>query len=141
MATRQATIRQDLEAQAARLRAELEELARRSRPSGFTQRPVDGGDVVDQASANANREQSRHRAAMLEQRLEQLTGALQRLDEGTYGTCQVCGGKISRDRLEVLPTTTLCVTDREGLEHGAAPPATSGPRATVGAGQGGRRRG
>lgn len=131
MATRQATLRKELEAQAERLRAELSELARNSRPSGIGQRPVDGGDVVDQASANANREQSRFRAAMLDQRLEQLNEALQRIDAGTYGTCQVCGGAISRDRLEVLPTTTLCKADRDGLEHGSP----------VGAGQGGRRRG
>lgn len=141
MATRQATIRQELEAQAGRLRAELSDLARRSRPSGFGQRPVDSGDVVDQASANANREQSRFRAAMLEQRLGQVTEALARLDAGTYGRCQVCGGKISRDRLEVLPTTALCVTDREGLEHGAGGGARSQAASVVGAGQGGRHDG
>ncbi|MBW3551760.1 MAG: TraR/DksA C4-type zinc finger protein [Proteobacteria bacterium] len=141
MATRQATIRKELEAQAARLRAELAELARGSRPSGIGQRPIDGGDVVDQASASANREQSRFRVAMLDQRLEQVINALQRLDDGTYGTCEVCGEKISDDRLEVLPTATLCVTDREGLEHGVGGGARPQPVSAVGAGQGGRRHG
>lgn len=129
MATRQASIRKELEVRAQRLQAELSELARRSRPNDIGQRPIDSGDVVDQASANANREQSRFRVAMLDQRLQQVNEALQRIDAGTYGTCQVCGGTIGDDRLEVLPTATLCKADREGLEHGSI----------VGAGRGGRR--
>ncbi len=135
MAT-QATIRKELEAQATRLRAELAELARDTRPSAIGQRPIDGGDVVDQASASATRELTRFRSAMLDQRLAQVTEALQRLDAGTYGTCEVCGDRISRERLEVLPTATLCVADRQGLEHGADRPQAM---STAGTAQGGRR--
>lgn len=140
MATRQAAIRKELEAQAARLRAELAKLAPSNRPSSIGHRPIDGGDVADQASASANREQARLRSTMLEQRLAQVTEALQRLDAGTYGTCEVCGGTISQDRLEALPTATLCVADRQGLEHGAGglrPQTVS----MAGAAQAGRRHG
>lgn len=140
MGSRQTRLRGQLEEQAARLRSQLSELARNAHPTGIGQRPVDGGDIVDQASASSNREQGRFRAAMLAQRLEQVTAALDRLDAGSYGTCRVCGDTIDQDRLEVLPTTTLCLADREHLEHsgGAATPQPAGLAA---AGQGGRRHG
>ena len=41
-------------------------------------------------------------------RINALTGALIRLDDGTYGTCTNCGKAISAERLELLSTTDLC---------------------------------
>jgi len=35
--------------------------------------------------------------------------ALEKLDEGTYGSCDVCGTPIPEGRLEVLPAAVLCV--------------------------------
>lgn len=40
--------------------------------------------------------------------LEQITKALHLLDCGRYGKCLDCGQDISRERLQVLPYTTLC---------------------------------
>ncbi len=37
--------------------------------------------------------------------------ALAKLDEGSYGTCDVCGGPIGDERLEALPWAVLCVQD------------------------------
>ena len=37
--------------------------------------------------------------------------ALAKLDEGTYGTCDACGGPIGEERLEALGWATLCVQD------------------------------
>jgi DnaK suppressor protein len=37
--------------------------------------------------------------------------ALAKLDEGTYGTCDVCGKPIPEGRLEALPWAVLCVED------------------------------
>ncbi|MBB6626950.1 TraR/DksA C4-type zinc finger protein [Nocardioides sp. KIGAM211] len=37
--------------------------------------------------------------------------ALVKLDEDTYGTCDVCGKPIPEGRLEALPWATLCVED------------------------------
>lgn len=53
MASRQAIIREEREARAARLRGELSGLVRRTTPSGIGQRPIDSGDVAHQASASA----------------------------------------------------------------------------------------
>lgn len=37
--------------------------------------------------------------------------ALERLDEGTYGTCDVCSREIPEGRREALPWAVLCVED------------------------------
>ena len=37
--------------------------------------------------------------------------ALAKVDEGTYGTCEVCGEPIPEGRLEALPWATRCVAD------------------------------
>lgn len=34
---------------------------------------------------------------------------LDRIDNGTYGICEICGKKIGQERLEVLPTSKLCI--------------------------------
>jgi DnaK suppressor protein len=37
--------------------------------------------------------------------------ALEKLDDGSYGRCDVCGEPIGEERLEVLPWAVLCVRD------------------------------
>jgi DnaK suppressor protein len=37
--------------------------------------------------------------------------ALEKLDDGSYGTCDVCGRPIPDGRLEALPWAVLCVED------------------------------
>ena len=45
----------------------------------------------------------------LKQRLAEVEAALKKIDESTYGICEKCGGKISKERLEVLPTARFCL--------------------------------
>jgi DnaK suppressor protein len=40
---------------------------------------------------------------------EKLERALAKLDEGTYGLCDNCGGPIAPGRLEAAPESTLCI--------------------------------
>jgi RNA polymerase-binding transcription factor DksA len=47
-------------------------------------------------------EQSRERAASLKK-------AMDRLEDGQYGTCVQCGQPIHPDRLAVMPGTQLCI--------------------------------
>lgn len=44
-----------------------------------------------------------------EQVLAQVTDALGRFDEGTYGICEQCGTEIDPARLKALPYVTLCL--------------------------------
>ena len=41
--------------------------------------------------------------------LEDINAALERIDEGTYNVCEVCGVKIPKKRLQVIPYATMCV--------------------------------
>ncbi|MGI8707956.1 MAG: TraR/DksA family transcriptional regulator [Actinomycetota bacterium] len=43
--------------------------------------------------------------------LKDVERALAKLDEGTYGECDVCGAEIPPERLEILPWAVLCVRD------------------------------
>lgn len=40
--------------------------------------------------------------------------ALRRMDEGSYGACEQCGGAIDPERLAVLPQAALCLTCQTG---------------------------
>lgn len=41
--------------------------------------------------------------------MEEVTRALEKLDEGTYGHCDACGSPIPEGRLEIHPWAVLCV--------------------------------
>jgi DnaK suppressor protein len=42
-------------------------------------------------------------------RLELIETALERIADGSYGTCEECEGKIAKARLEVIPFTPYCI--------------------------------
>lgn len=46
---------------------------------------------------------------VLRKEIVAIRNALGRIDNGTYGICVKCGGKISKERLKVLPTATTCM--------------------------------
>jgi DnaK suppressor protein len=46
----------------------------------------------------------------LESTLARTERALAKLDEGTYGTCDVCAAPIARGRLAAMPDSVTCVT-------------------------------
>jgi len=48
--------------------------------------------------------------ASFEERLARVERALEKLDDGTYGTCDACGKSIPAPRLQAMPDSVLCVT-------------------------------
>ena len=50
--------------------------------------------------------------------LTEIDGALQRIEDGTYGLCERCGQPIGGERLEALPWATLCIEDKRKQERG-----------------------
>ena len=52
-----------------------------------------------------------------EQVLKAIEGALERIDEGTFGICQTCGQPISEERLEAIPYATQCIDCRRKGER------------------------
>jgi len=43
-------------------------------------------------------------------KLQDVVRALAKLDDGTYGVCDACGGPIEPERLEAIPWATRCLT-------------------------------
>jgi len=50
--------------------------------------------------------------------LAAIDGALERIDNGTFGTCRTCGQEIALERLEALPYTTQCIDCKRKEERG-----------------------
>jgi len=49
--------------------------------------------------------------------LAQIENSLERIEEGTYGLCEECGGKIPKARLNAIPYATLCVSCAQRQEE------------------------
>jgi DnaK suppressor protein len=45
-----------------------------------------------------------------ERQLGEIDAAVQRLDAGTYGICEVCGRPIGDGRLQARPTARVCIS-------------------------------
>jgi DnaK suppressor protein len=50
--------------------------------------------------------------------LAAIDGALQRIEDGTFGTCRRCGQPIALERLEALPHATQCIDCKRREERG-----------------------
>ena len=82
----------------------------------------DGGDGAgdDQADTGAKafeRDQEMTLLANARDMLFQTRHALDRIDAGTYGTCENCGGPIGKARLQAFPRATLCVACKQRQER------------------------
>ena len=113
----QAEIRAELEADRDRLSEELQVTE-----SGIADLVRDSGDgagddVADAGSKTFEREQGMSIADNARDLLLQTERALERLDSGTYGTCESCGGPIGKARLQAFPRATLCLTCKQAEER------------------------
>ena len=110
-------VRADLLAEVDRLRAEItaaeEQLATLIADSG------DGGgeDQVDSGTKAFEREHEITLANNAREALAQNLHALERIDAGTYGTCESCGAPIGKRRLQAFPRATLCVPCKQRQER------------------------
>ena len=100
---RLADVRADLEAERRRLQGELDRLEALG--------PARPPDVVDQAELAMEASSVADRRRRAGARLDEVMAALDRLEDGTIGRCQTCGGPIDDERLELVPTTTTCRLD------------------------------
>ena len=87
---------------------------------------------ADMGTETFEREKDLSILEQVEAELADVEHALRRLDEGTYGTCEVCGKVIPEERLEALPATRLCLEHQAEAEREVR---FAGARADVGPGQ------
>jgi len=97
-----AAARTALLAERARLWAELGEEIEPPGQMTYGSQAAAASHVFAQQRDLALREQA-------ERRIHAIDHALARMDAGRYGTCEVCGGAIPAERLEIVPWATTCV--------------------------------
>ena len=77
---------------------------------------VKHADLADQAASEYERQSLVHQAATARQMLKNLTQALERMQQGTFGECTECGGDIEFKRLEAIPWARYCIKCQEARE-------------------------
>lgn len=66
------------------------------------------GDLIDWARANTEAELQSQRRQSDAHLLRAIEDALARMNQGSFGVCEVCKRPISRARLEAVPWTRMC---------------------------------
>ena len=74
-------------------------------------------DEVDEIQANERREIGFATRELLVERVNRITAALDRLNDGEYGICIECGEKIAAARLRALPEVQTCVRCQDLIER------------------------
>lgn len=101
-------IKVTLEAERAALGAELDALTSVSRDPTAT---IGFGKRVGEGTSEAiGRIERVGQADALAAKLSSVRRALEKLEDGTYGICDRCGGSIPEERLEARPSSALCIS-------------------------------
>ncbi len=66
-------------------------------------------DMGDQASAEIDRTFMLRLRGREQRLLKKIEAAIEKIDSGSFGICDVCGEEISIKRLEARPVTTMCI--------------------------------
>jgi DnaK suppressor protein len=91
------------------MRAQLLRNVQAELHEGREQTKDEGMDTYDVASDARDKEISLILTDRDRDKLQAITDALTRIDEGTYGVCESCESDIAEGRLEALPFTRLCI--------------------------------
>lgn len=108
----QQAFRERLVAERDRIGTDLRELDDEIVALGQDENNVGAGvsnHIADNATDVMEQEKDLALSSNLRDRLRDTEHALERLDEGTYGICERCGKPISPERLDALPSATLCI--------------------------------
>ncbi len=105
-----------LEEEKGRLEAELSLVAKRNPKNPSDWEPIPAEDGTDTRTPDANElsdafEEFQNRSSVevhLEEKVNEVIAALERIEKGTYGICTVCGEKIDERRLEANPSAATC---------------------------------
>ena len=76
-----------------------------------------GNDQADVGSASFERDQEMVIVNNARDMLEQSEHALERIADGSYGQCEICGNPIGKNRLMAFPRATLCLSCKQREER------------------------
>jgi RNA polymerase-binding transcription factor DksA len=100
----EALLRVQLQEERDRLRGKLREMGFGSDGS----LSFDGG-FADSSQVTAERSEIEALVGTLAETLHEIEDALGKMEDGTYGRCESCGGDIGDARLEAMPAARLCI--------------------------------
>ncbi len=105
----QARLRAELESEREQQLALLDEHG--AEPYGDAVRNLGVGNdgFADSGQATEERNEVLAHIELARTRLHQIDHALEQMDEGSYGVCEICGNAINPARLEIRPLSTRCV--------------------------------
>lgn len=98
-------IRSALETERDGLRAQLDSLG-----FGSTTGDYYDANFADSSQVTAERGEAEALAATLSETLADVERALDKLDTGAFGQCEVCSQPIGEARLDAMPTARRCIT-------------------------------
>lgn len=109
-----------LEAERARLLDAVEFLEKENADSLVEERGEatsrgDNSHMADMATATYDRELDEGLEEGAQFTLGEIEAALQRIEDGSYGVCEVCGKPIGAERLSAIPWARLCIDDQRRL--------------------------
>jgi len=102
---------------------EVKEQLKSSIGDGYQEMLATARDEEDQATVSLMAETSLTLLGPKRLELEAIEEALERLENGSYVLCEVCGQPIEPRRLEIMPETPLCrgcMSQREKLAKATA---------------------
>jgi DnaK suppressor protein len=90
-------------------------------PSDWIERGNDiagpSADLNEVADRTEEYDERRATVAVLEARYNNIRRALQKIEDGTYGTCEISGEPIEEDRLDANPSARTCKAHRDEEEN------------------------
>ncbi len=107
--------RRELEDEIEKMTADIQAMTADEQTEGGT----GGNHPSDEANDVRDAEQSLTMQLDLEEMRRQVVAALNRMDDGTYGLCQLCGKPIDPERLDALPYAAYDIQHQAEMERNA----------------------
>jgi DnaK suppressor protein len=83
----------------------------------FPTSPANFPDPVDMASAHSEMEYSFSKLCREGLNKENILNALEKIEDGSYGICEMCGEEIPIKRLKAIPDARCCIACQTELEQ------------------------
>jgi DnaK suppressor protein len=109
-------LRVRLEGERAQLDTQLNSIVEESVAIAQSELAGDAGlddESTDAGTATSEREKDLSIENNVRDLLQKIDRALKRMDDGTYGVCDLCGKNIEKARVKALPYVDLCIKDAQ----------------------------
>lgn len=111
---------QDERTRLVELRSRMENVGDESQEEGVSELSTVDQHPADVGSETFERTKELSLQEDIQGRLDDVALALDKLDSGTYGTCETCGEPISDERLEAVPAARYCIEHQAARERDVA---------------------